>query len=206
MVNLSRIVMALPADSAARATDMEAALLRALVEAGEYSQARALMRAVAPVHAQRFVRDQSFTGNGPYAPFDWSYASGVALAAAPTGATGGGLHYRANTGEGGVVASQLITLAPGSYRLSTVGRGVSPNDDGGAVWSVRCAGAQAKVLAQLRVEGRVANQRTRTDLTFAVPSGCPTQWLDLTVRPTFSPGGVEGIVSKIGIEALPSTG
>jgi hypothetical protein len=76
--------------------------------------------------------------------------------------------------QDGVLASQLLLLAPGTYRLalSMARDSIHPELIG---WSIRCDGASVPVaLVSLDAAAR--------GWTFDVPSHCPAQWFELSGR------------------------
>ena len=82
-----------------------------------------------------------------------------------------------------VLASQLLLLPPGNYRLAMT---VTAGDGGqGALhWLVRCAKPDKPLLDLPLRAGAVAAD-------FAVPAGCEAQWLRLQAMPTDSPQTTE---------------
>ena len=194
--NLARIIAMLPEDPTARTIPSQTALVAAMAKAGTYSEARAFLQEIAPARAGGAIRDPSFTAAGKYAPFDWDYVSAVGIGASP--AATGGLRYVAEMGRGGPVVRQLILLDAGAYRLVTAGRTLTSNNDGSAVWSIRCAGEMPSDLVQLTVPSQPKEQAASASEAFVVPpSGCVAQWLELVIGATFSPGGVQGEVDMV---------
>lgn len=202
--SLARVVMQLPNSSPARSEQVEAALLSGLVNAGEYEQARGLIAKIGPSNGSP-VRDSSFILNGPYQPFDWKYLSDPGKGAAPTRTESGGLRYQANTGEGGPIATQLIMLEPGTYELKSLQRTQPTALDGYPYWTLACAGDNQRQLADLRIPRGDDKAARPSSTQFDVPArGCQAQWLQLNIRATFSPGGLEGEIARVWIE--PATG
>lgn len=198
--NLARIIAVLPEDSVARTTQSQTGLIAAMAKTGAYSEARALLREIAPARVGGPIRDPSFATAGRYAPFDWDYVGGVGMRASP--AATGGLHYEAETGRGGAVARQLISLDAGAYRLVTAGRTLTSNKDGGAVWRIHCAGAVPSELVQLPVPSQPKEEAASASEAFVIPaSECTAQWLELVIRATFSPGGVQGVVDMVQVQS-----
>lgn len=204
--SLARVVTQLPNSSAARSEEVEAALLSGLVTAGEYEQARELIAKIGASNSSP-VRDPSFILSGPYQPFDWKYLSDPGKGAAPTPSASGGLRYQANTGEGGPIATQLVMLEPGTYELKSLQRTQPATLDGYPYWTVTCAGDNQLQLADLRIP-RSDDKAGRPNSTqFEVPSrGCQAQWLQLNIRATFSPGGLEGEIARVWIEPATAEG
>ena len=96
--------------------------------------------------------------------------------------SGGGLKLIYYGREDAVIRRQLLVLPAGRYTFGvdvnpaptgTAGGNSSPST--GLVWQVACADGGA-LLGSLPLNGGTAR---RVSLTFAVPAGCPAQWLSL---------------------------
>lgn len=103
-------------------------------------------------------------------PFDWSLTSSATGVAEPE--AGGLLHIIYYGREEGFLASRLLLLAPGAYRLSMELRG-APVRARMLSWSLWCDGA-GEAIASSTLEA-VAER----GLTFTIPANCPSQWLRL---------------------------
>lgn len=148
-------------------------LLNSLVGDGQHGQARAIWERVSgiPSGSGELVHDAGFTDKSSPAPFNWTLASstvGVAERQA-----GGRLHVIYYGEEEGFLASQLLLLPPGKYRLSMQLLG-DPARARSLAWSVWCDKADAPV-ASVTLDAAAAN-----GWTFQVPAGCPAQWLKLS--------------------------
>ncbi len=109
-------------------------------------------------------------------PFNWKLATGGIGAAerAPDGALEVTYFGRAS----GPLASQLMLLPSGTYGLSMMSDGATPEGAGEIAWTVTCAGNDT-VLATLQLPDS-ADQAQSIESSFTVPpSGCPAQWLQL---------------------------
>lgn len=161
------------AGSDVRSTDKEAnrwkeKLLRAFVSAGAYQQAYDLWRAFAglPKGAAPLLYNGDFNKTGAPPPFNWTYISGPAGFAEPDKDRLRVLYYGRQDAP---LASQLLLLAPGSYRFAVA---VSGSPAAGAlVWTVTCVGAKSPLM-QLDVA-------SGTSAPFTIPTGCPAQTLAL---------------------------
>lgn len=148
-------------------------LLQSLVEAGSYERAHALWAAVAsprPV-AGALLYDADFAAAAAPPPFNWALVSSpVGLAERQANA----LHSIFYGQQDGVLASQLLLLRPGTYRLRTnpARDAVHPELLG---WSLRCDKASAPVAAA-SLDGAARGW------TFTIPANCPAQWLELSGR------------------------
>jgi hypothetical protein len=151
-----------------------ATLLNSLVTAGQYSRARAIWSAIAGARTgSALVYDADFTAPQAPPPFNWSLAgSTIGLAERQPG---GGLHLIFYGNRDGVLASELVMLAPGTYRLDLqlVGAAVRPEL---LRWSIRCDRSSEPISTA------ALDTVARRGWTFAIPANCPAQWLELSGR------------------------
>ena len=149
-------------------------LLQSLVANGDYGRARAIWSSVGGGHADgQPVYDTSFSSPQAPPPFNWALTSStVGLAERQPGRR---LHAIFYGNEDGVLASQLVLLAPGTYRLQMQVVG-APVHAEALRWSVRCDGSQDPV-ATVSVD-----QAAMHGMTFEIPANCPAQWLELSGR------------------------
>lgn len=149
-------------------------LLRSLVANGDYPRARAIWSSIGRGGAGNLLLyDPSFSSPVPPPPFNWSFTSStVGLAERQPGKR---LHVIFYGNEDGVLASQLLLLSPGTYRLQmqTVGSPVHPES---FRWSIRCDKSQEPLAS---VGADVAANR---GWTFQIPANCPAQWIELSGR------------------------
>lgn len=153
--------------------DWQSRLVASLVKAERYGEAYRLWARFAnePERPRESLFDPQFQRTNMPPPFGWSLASGAAGVAEP--APGGGLHLLYYGREDATLASQLMLLAPGRYRLSSGTAGAAP---GAAVeWSVVC-------LPTGRELGRAPIAAGALD--FSVPPDCRAQELRLRGMPT----------------------
>ena len=149
-------------------------LLQTLVAAGQYQRARALwsrLAGIAPPRGQ-LIFDPGFKGSDAPAPFNWTLTSSTAGLAERQ--SGGRLHVIYYGQEDGVLAIQLLTLAPGRYRLGMRVAGDAAHASS-LTWSVTCARVNEPLLAFSLADARRAAQ----GLSFVVPDGCQAQYLKL---------------------------
>jgi hypothetical protein len=149
-------------------------LLTSLVASGDYVRARAVWSLVAGGHGDGdLIFDQQFSTPGPPPPFNWTLASSsIGLAERQAGER---LHVSFYGNEDGVLASQLLLLPEGRYRLQMQLEGTSSHADS-LRWSIRCDKVAVPV-ADIRVD--VAAKR---GWTFQIPAQCPAQWIELSGR------------------------
>jgi hypothetical protein len=149
-------------------------LLSSLVASGDYARAHAIWSSVG--HARKgggLLYDAGFSEPDAPPPFNWSFSSGdVGLAERQPE---GRLHVIFYGNEDGVLASQLLLLRAGAYRLQmqVVGAPVHPES---LRWSMRCD----KEKEPFATVG-IADAATR-GWTFKVPPGCSAQWIELSGR------------------------
>jgi len=145
-------------------------LLETLTNAGQYAKARAIWARASGASAEELIHDASFGDKVAPPPFNWALtASGVGLAERQAG---GRLHVIFYGQQDGILASQLLLLQPGAYRLSMQLMG-DPARAKLLNWSVWCDKAAAPI-ASATLDAAARGMR------FDVPSGCDAQWLKLS--------------------------
>ncbi|MES2147990.1 MAG: hypothetical protein V4491_09090 [Pseudomonadota bacterium] len=150
-------------------------LLGSMIAAGRYAEARSLWFTAGGTAATSaaLVHDPDFADNRLPPPFNWELAqSPVGLAERGRGS---GLHVIFYGSQGGLLARQLLVLAPGQYVISlrVAGQMADPQ---AMAWSVRCDKSPLP-LATFPIRGPGA-----FSWAFSVPAGCPAQWLQLDGR------------------------
>jgi len=149
-------------------------LLNSLVASGDYPRAHAIWSSVGQGQASgALLYDATFSSPEPPPPFNWTLASStVGLAERQPGKR---LHVIFYGNDDGALASELVLLPAGTYRLQMqiVGSPVHPES---LRWSVRCDKSQ-EPLATV-----AADQAASRGWTFQVPEDCPAQWLELSGR------------------------
>ena len=181
--------LATPSATAPQWTEM---LLRSQVAAGQYGLAQqtwARLAHVAPPPNGLF--DPGFKGSDAPAPFNWTLTSSTAGLAERQ--PGGRLHLIYYGQEDGLLAGQLLVLAPGRYRLAMR---VDADSGGGAAalkWTVTCAGS-GQALLQLPLSD---SRRAAQGAEFDVPAGCGAQNLLLTGSAPEIPQQVEATISGL---------
>jgi hypothetical protein len=147
-------------------------LLYGLVNAGEYAKARAMWAAISHVQPApgRELYDAGFADASSPPPFNWELTSSSVGVAEPE--AGGQLHVIFYGREDGLLAKQLMVLAPGRYRVSMAAAGELGNARA-LTWSVRCDRTPTPIAA---VPVDVAGSQS---WSFTVPAGCPAQWFEL---------------------------
>jgi len=183
------LALADPHESAAHA-EWLAPLLRTLIDAGQYSRARHIWARVSGVTSNTLIHDASFSDKAAPPPFNWSLtSSAVGLAEREPG---GRLHAVFYGQEDGILATQLLLLAPGSYRLS-MGLVGGPVNAKALTWSLWCDKAAAPI-------GSVTLDAATRGWRFDVPSGCAAQWLKLSGASTDIPQQADVTIADLRLE------
>jgi len=146
-------------------------LLTGLVNAGSYAKAYEAWRSVGhpKVTAGSLIYDAGFSDATVPGPFNWALTSSTLGLAERQ--KGGRLHVVYYGQDDGVLASQLLLLKPGSYRIAMQITGDLRNAVSLA-WTITCANSKTQ-LAALRLAAVTRGG-------FAVPVDCPAQRLELT--------------------------
>ena len=150
-------------------------LLSSLVVAGDYLRAREVWNEIGRARLQRgkLLYDPEFASPGPPPPFNWKLVSGVVgLAERQPGKR---LHVLFYGNQDGVLASQLLLLDTGAYRLKMQALGSSVHPEN-LRWSIRCD-KTSEPFATIRLD-----EAASRGWTFDVPADCPAQWLELWGR------------------------
>jgi hypothetical protein len=154
------------------ATPWLSILVDRLTKAGDFRRARQIWSDVsgARLAPGALVFDPGFTQADAPPPFNWALTSStVGLAERQQGR---GLHVMFYGQQDGVLASQLLVLPPGRYRLSTN----APNAPEGASalrWTLVCA-RDSSTLASVPLDQAMAR-----GWQFQVPPSCAAQRLEL---------------------------
>ena len=138
-------------------------LLGTLTSAGQYEKAQQIWARAFASGTKELVHDASFTDKLSPPPFNWTLtSSAVGLAERQPG---GRLHVLFYGQEDGILASQLLLLPPGEYRISMKVVG-DPSRAGALNWSVWCDKSDAAIIS-ITLEGASRGR------DFEVPAGCP---------------------------------
>jgi hypothetical protein len=154
-------------------------LLAKLTEKGDVARAHRLWRGftgLGPSGAEKGLYDGRFEGLPGDPPFNWLLVGSNAGVAERTKDPALQVEYYGRLN--GELASQLLILRPGRYRLQFVAEGDAKGEGTRIAWTVTCHGASAPLLA-LPLTGISSAPRTLAG-DFAIPAaGCPAQWLKL---------------------------
>lgn len=150
-----------------------ATLLHSLIASGDYQRAHALWSSIGGAGASGLIYDSAFASPGPPAPFNWTFATAtIGLAERQAGNR---LHAIFYGNEDGTLASELVLLPAGAYRvqMQIVGEAVHPE---ALSWSIRCDKSQDPISTIAIADA------ARSGWTFQVPANCPAQWFELSGR------------------------
>ena len=142
-------------------------LLASLIRDGQYSRARQVWADLSGVRLspRELIFDPQFTRKDEPAPFNWSLtSSAIGLAERQRG---GGLHVIFYGQQEGPLASQLLVLPAGKYRLTTKAAGADQAES--LRWSLLCATTN-QLISTVRLDKAV-----REGWSFTVPPTCPAQ-------------------------------
>jgi len=169
-------------------------LLVTLTTAGQYEKARQIWARAAGVRSQELLHDASFTDKLSPPPFNWTLtSSAVGLAERQAG---GRLHVLFYGQQDGILATQLLLLPPGKYRLSMSLAG-DPSRAQALNWSVWCDRADSAIMS-VTLDGAARGRE------FWVPSGCPAQWLKLSGSSGEISQQVDVTIAGLTLERVPS--
>lgn len=176
-------------------------LLETLVAAGQYEKAHSIWVRLANIapSSEQLVFDPGFKGSDTPPPFNWTLTtSTVGLAERQPG---GRLHVIFYGQEDGVLASQLLVLTPGRYRLAMSLTG-DLSHAGSLSWTMTCA-SSGTALASLRLNDSTLASR---GVIFDVPANCPAQRFELIANAPELPQQADVIVSGLNLSRVPGNG
>jgi hypothetical protein len=148
-------------------------LLTGLLKTGQYGRARAIWAGVSNARPapNEWLYDSEFSRSSAPPPFNWQLtSSAVGLAERQPE---GRLHLIYYGQEDGPLASQLVILPPGTYRLTLKLLPGSSHSDS-LFWSLRCDKEQQE-WSRIGLDAVAAH-----GWTFTVPPACPAQYLELS--------------------------
>jgi hypothetical protein len=176
-------------------------VLARLVAARRYDLARELHARFAPAGSSgALLADPRFTLAAAY-PFGWLLTNSDGVAAFPVRhGSEGLLGFSAEEGRGGEVASQVLMLAPGRYRLGASLHALSDRS-ARPFWSIVCTDPPYEQLLRLDTafgEGSLQGG------AFTVPASCEAQQLALNLRASFAGGPLSGEIGDLSLMHAPA--
>ena len=148
--------------------DWRPALVASLASAGQYARARTLWMRFYGLREPPGLFNAGFAEARASPPFNWSFPQTAEGVAEPDGEGGLDVLYYGRTNA--VLASQLLVLTPGRYRLTAVTDG--GDGEAAASWTIRCADSRQPLLTLRLRPGATGGE-------FSVPPNCQAQWLEL---------------------------
>ncbi len=199
------IILALAGDSPPRTAAGETPawqrlLLEGMVERGQIGEAHAAwQRLTGAASGGRAggVYDRDFAGLPGPPPFNWQLETGSDGFAERTA---NALHVEYYGRRDVGLASQLLLLAPGRYRLSFTAEGEAEGGEGGRLaWTINCHPGARRLTAIVLTGVDFSGKRISGD--FVVPdSGCPGQWLRLVGNSAEFPKDQQVTIRQLRIE------
>jgi hypothetical protein len=179
----ARLFLALAAGPIPPTDEDDANLIGRYVGQGDYSVARALWMRLLPrgsVGAADLVYNGDFGPAPGAAPFNWRLiqSGGVTAEIVPAADGAPALHVLAPAAKNTAAAEELISLPPGTYRLS--GRALVESGLTGDLfaWRVSCVAQPDTPIVEVRqASGSMGWRAFSAD--FQVGQGCVAQWLRL---------------------------
>jgi len=174
-----------PAVTDADVADWRKTLLTSMISKGNLDGAHLIWARLSklPNAAAPTVYDGNFEGLPGLAPFNWTFSSTDIGAAEPDKKGGLQVEYYGRTA--GELATQLLMLKPGLYRMSFHADGSIDNAQHRLIWRIQCNRSNATIL-ELPLTG-ITYAGRNVAAAFTVPSNCNGQWLRLVGEPTEFP-------------------
>lgn len=172
------------------------ALLARLVSKGDLQRAHSLWRSFAGLGGggtDKGLYDGSFRGAPGAPPFNWQLLSSPAGVAERVAAPALQVDYYGR--ENVDLATQLLMLRPGSYRLQFRVEGDATGQGSQLLWTVTCTGSKAQLLS-IPLKEIDYTPRTLSGV-FTVPAGCAGQWLKLTGAAGEFPKGQSATIADV---------
>jgi hypothetical protein len=155
-------------------------LVASLAKRGDLPEALRLWRKFAgmgPGSDEKAVYDGLFQNLPGSSPFNWEFYVGSSGIAERTRSPALNVQFFGR--ESVHLASQLMVLRPGRYRLSFRADGNASGDDSRLAWRVFCRANETQPLVDLPLRDISAAPR-KLAAEFTVRAGCNGQWLRLT--------------------------
>ena len=164
---------------------IDQSLVGELVAEKQFDLARRVHDAFSPSAGRDLVADALFADSRMTYPFGWELIQTGTSGAQRVRSEGrSALEYQVSPGGGGQAATQLLTLAPGDYRLTVTTARPANDRVSQPFWTLTCGDEDEGQLALLD-QPSVAEASAAVD--FTVPDGCTGQWLALTLRSSDEP-------------------
>lgn len=178
----------------------QALLLQSLVDKGEVERAHSLWRRFAGIQgpeAARPVYDEAFRGLPGPRPFNWQFVSNAAGVAEPGASSGMQVDYYGRVDT--ELASQLLVLKPGRYRVAFRAAGDVPERGSSLAWRIVCHPGSAAIATIPISNISYAAKQIRGEFVVP-PSGCPAQWLRLIGTAAEFPTALNATISDLQVQ------
>lgn len=190
-----------PTAAGGEAPSWQRLLLDGMVARGQVVEALAVwsrLNGVDPEARSGGLYDPGFERLPGSPPFNWAFESGPNGFAEPVGS--GRMSAQFYGRGNATLASQLLRLAPGSYRIELDAEGEADGENGRLTWVVSCQPGGQRLAEVALVGVDFAGKHLAAD--FSVPdAGCPGQWLRLVGTPAEFPQDQKVTVSGLRIAA-----
>lgn len=174
-----------------------AAIVTALLNAGDLSQAWHYYATVQPGADRRRVRDANFAAmpDTP-TPFDWTAVNDGSIATSIQRARDGGVfEFSAPASIGGPVLQQVQLLPPGKYRIVGHSSGIEQETRALPYWLLTCR-SDGRELGRVMVPNSAQANGVFVG-NFAVPAACPAQVLTLFAQQSDAVSGISGQIDRV---------
>jgi hypothetical protein len=200
------LVLRVAGNPPVRVTELDAAdwrqtLLGAMVARGDVRRAYRLWGVFSGLKANEIrpgVYDGEFRGTAGLPPFNWNFASSEMGAAERDRSGGLQVEYYGRTA--GELATQLVVLPPGRYRISFHAEGDLSSPQHRLIWRMQCLRSNAPVFEFPLANITYAGRNLAGD--FSVPARCPAQWLKLVGEPTEFPKIENVLIRNLRIQQI----
>jgi hypothetical protein len=136
--------------------------------------------------------------------FGWQIIATSAIGgsfAKKEGQPGARLQIFAGSGENGLVAQKMLSMAPGNYQFHATYSDLHIELGASITWRMRClAGNNAEIIWQS--DAKTATDRARK-MIFTVPASCEAEYIDLIVAGGPGQNGAEFDIDAIHLDVLP---
>lgn len=162
----------------------------------------ALRLSARPKHND-FVYNQNFSLEPTYPPFDWVLSTDPNLNSERVSKDETGRNYNLNlvagSGRSGILAKQLLLLAPGTYDLKARVSNVPADIADRPFLTLRCASGTKTAFATNDFP-QAGEAPTDFGFTFRVPQpDCVAQWLEISAKASNQIGGTQSYLESIRI-------
>ncbi len=152
--------------------DLLAQAIRKFTDTGAVRKAQVLLGVRSDI-----IYNGGFDSVPAFAPIDWQLTDDIDMNAsietAPIGQRGNALFFAAHNGNGGLIASQMLALTPGTYAVAYAAGDLASEQGAKPIFTVACFPSQRTLMDHLVVHAG-SNLRTQS---FTVDGSCPVQRL-----------------------------